>query len=268
MKKMTQKFIVLAIAVMLLSTVFAVTSNAAAATLKNLSVSSVSGKVGTTVEVQIKATEDITVEAGNLLLKFNNKKLKYVDSTKGKIEELSMQIGNREGLGADRPDGFAIAMAAEDDAVTIKKGTVIATVKFEILKDMTEDQTLTLVETVRGVETQVTTGKVSLAKETPVTSKPVTSKPSTETPTNPTSKPTTEQPVTSKPVQENPGTTQTPTTQDPGKKEETKTPETDKKEETKKEKDNSPKTGVASYTAIALLVVVVSAGAIKVLKRD
>lgn len=266
MKKMTQKFIVLAIAVMLLSTVFAVTSNAATATLKDLSVSSVSGKAGATVEVQIKATGDMTVEAGNLLLKFNNKKLKYVDSTKGKIEELSMQIGNREGLGADRPDGFAIAMAAEDDAVTIKKGTVLATVKFEILKDMTEDQTLTLVETARGVETTVATGKVSLAKETPVTSKPaenpVTSKPAEETPTNPISKPIVEQPTTSKPVEENPGTTETPNTQETDKKEEIK------KETTKKEKDDSPKTGVASYTAIALLVVVVSAGAIKALKRD
>lgn len=253
MKKMTQKFIVLAIAVMLLSTVFAVTSNAAEATLKNLSVSSVSGKAGEKVEVQIKATGDMTIEAGNLLLKFNNKKLKYVDSSKGKIEELSMQIGNREGLGADRPDGFAIAMAADDDAVTIKKGDVIATVTFEILKDMTEDQTLTLVETAKGVETTVATGKVTLAKETPVTSKP-----STETPV--TSKP--ETPVSSKPATENQGVTETPA------KEETKAPET-KKVETKKEKDNSPTTGVISYTAAALLVVIISAvGAVKVLKRD
>ena len=140
MKTFTQKIVVLATIIVLATLVLAGTCQAATETFKNVTIGNVTGKVGDKVKVEVKATEDLTVEDGGLLVKYNNKNLKYSAVSTATIAETMIMANNRVNS-TEGADGVVIALTATGaDASTIIKGTVISTVTFEILKEGTEHQ--------------------------------------------------------------------------------------------------------------------------------
>ena len=286
MKANMKKILVLATLLMLVSLVFANTSKAATTELKNnLSVSSVSGEAGKEVKVNITATADLSVEDGGLLLKYDAKKLQYKSSASATVNGLMTMVNNRD-------DGFIVAMAATgEDAATISKGTVIATVTFKILEGTTGTVNLTLVDEQEDAQPTLATGKVTVkvpstgttpsegTTQTPSTDK-TPSEGTTQTPsTDKTpSEGTTQTPSTDKTPSE--GTTQTPSTDKTPSEGTTQTPSTDKTpttnsgstsnnnstSTTKKpttttttnKKDNTPKTGVSDLLVLAIVMIVVA----------
>lgn len=238
MKIFTQKLIVLAVAVMLVSLVLAGVCQAATATFKNVSIGSVSGKEGEKVKVEIKATEDLTIEDGGLLVKFDNKKLKYDSVATATIADTMIMANNRVNS-AEGADGVVVAITSTgEDATTIKKGTVIATVTFEILKGAKGTQTLTLVDDQDKAQTVISTGKVTATEVT--------------TPTKPVEKPEeNKKPST--------GTTE-------GDK---KPADTNKKPttSTNNKKDKTPTTGVVDYVVVGSIITVVAIASLVVISK-
>lgn len=235
MKIFTQKLIVLAVAVMLVSLVLAGVCQAATATFKNVSIGSVSGKEGEKVKVEIKATEDLTIEDGGLLVKFDNKKLKYDSVATATIADTMIMANNRVNS-SEGADGVIIAITSTgEDATTIKKGTVIATVTFEILKGAKGTQTLTLVDDQDEAQTPITTGKVTATETTPTSSVPASSKP-TE------SKPTESKPASS-------------------------TQSKDKTPNKNNKKDNTPTTGVVDYVVVGSMITLVAVISLAVISK-
>lgn len=253
MKSFTQKLIVLAVAVMLVSLVLAGACQATTATFKNVSIGSVSGKEGEKVKVEIKATEDLTVEDGGLLVKFDSKKLKFDSVATATIADTMMMASNRVNS-TEGPDGVVIGMvaaASDGSASTIKKGTVIATITFEILKGAKGTQTLTLVDDQDEAQTAISTGKVTATEATTTTTKPTEKpeedkKPSTGT-TEGDKKPST-------------GTTDT---------EKKPTTNTDKKPttSTNNKKDKTPTTGVVDYVVVGSMITVVAIVSLAVISK-
>ena len=227
MKIFTQKLIVLAVAVMLVSLVLAVTCQAATATFKNVSIGSVSGKEGEKVKVEIKATEDLTIEDGGLLVKFDNKKLKYDSVVTATIADTMIMANNRVNS-AEGADGVVIAITSTGaDATTIKKGTVIATATFEILEGAKGTQTLTLVDDQDEAQTAISTGKVTAAEKTEEDKKPSTE--GDKKPVDTDKKPT--------------------------------TPSTNNK------KDKTPTTGVVDYIVVGSMITVVAIVSLAVISK-
>ena len=238
MKTFTQKLIVLAVAVMLVSLVLAGACQAITATFKNVSIGSVSGKEGEKVKVEIKATEDLTIEDGGLLVKFDNKKLKYDSVATATIADTMIMANNRVNS-SEGADGVIIAITSTgEDATTIKKGTVIATVTFEILKGAKGTQTLTLVDDQDEAQTAISTGKVTATEVTTPTKPEEDKKPSTGT-TEGNKKPA--------------DTNKKPTT----------TPNTNKNNK----KDNTPATGVVNYIVVGSMITLVAVISLAVISK-
>jgi len=157
MKKIT---IILAIITILFSLALTNISNAAVADVKNISVNSVSGKVGDKVTVNITASADLAIEDDGLLLKYDKTKLKFISATDATIANLML-------MSNDRDDGFIVAMVATGANKTpITKGTVLSSVVFEILEAASGNVALELVHEASG--TAITTAKATVTK--PVTS--------------------------------------------------------------------------------------------------
>lgn len=163
MKIKTNKLIaILAIITMLLGIVsFNNVSMATSADVKNISVSSVSGKVGDKVTIDIKATADWAIEDDGLLLKYDSSKLKFVSSTDATVASLMIMSGNKS-------EGVVIGMVATGaDKTPVKKGTVICSVTFEILEAASGKVELELVH-------EYETPQPTLAKATVTVTKNVT----------------------------------------------------------------------------------------------
>ena len=237
MKIFTQKLIVLAVAVMLVSLILAGACQAATTTFKNVSIGNVSGKEGEKVKVEIKATEDLTIEDGGLLVKFDNKKLKYDSVATATIADTMIMANNRVNS-SEGADGVIIAITSTGaDATTIKKGTVIATVTFEILKGAKGTQTLTLVDDQDKAQTVISTGKVTATEVT--------------TPTKPEEKPEEDK---------KPSTGATEGDKKPAdtNKKPTTTPNT---------KDKTPTTGVVDYIVVGSIITVVAIVSLAVISK-
>lgn len=236
MKTFTQKLIVLTVALMLVSLALVSTCQAATSTFKNVSIGSVSGKEGEKVKVEVKATEDLTIEDGGLLVRFDNTKLKF-DSVETATVKDTMMMANNRVNSAEGADGVVIAITATGaDASTIKKGTIIATITFEILKGAAGTQTLTLVDDQDEAQTAISTGKVTATVATP----PASSKPAE-------SKPAESKPAESKPASSTPSSSTT----------------TNKNNK----KDNTPKTGVVDYVVVGSMITLVAVISLAVISK-
>ena len=271
MKSNMKKILVLATLLMLVSLVFANTSKAATTELKNnLSVSSASGEAGKEVKVNITATADLSVEEGGLLLKYDAKKLQYVSSTKASVEGLTLMANNKE-------EGFLVAFFSEEEgAVTIKKGTILATITFKIAEGTKDAVNLTLVDEEADNQPTLATGKVTIATanagttQTPSTGTAQT--PSTNNnsntgangnqngSTNNNSSTGTNNNSNGSTSNNNSSTTTKPTTSTTTTKKPAST--------TTNKKDTTPKTGVVDLVVVAMgIVAITTAGLVLVVKK-
>ena len=273
MKSNMKKILVLATLLMLVSLVFANTSKAATTELKNnLSVSSASGEAGKEVKVNITATADLSVEEGGLLLKYDAKKLQYVSSTKASVEGLTLMANNKE-------EGFLVAFFSEEEgAVTIKKGTILATITFKIAEGTKDAVNLTLVDEEADNQPTLATGKVTIATanagttQTPSTGTAQT--PSTNNnsntgangnqngSTNNNSSTGTNNNSNGSTSNNNSSTTTKPTTST------TTTTKPASTTTASKKKDTTPKTGVVDIVAVAMgVVAITTVGLVLVVKK-
>ena len=172
MNKIVKKLAVILVAMLVVLT-FANISNAASSEFKNVSMSSAQGVKGDVVKIEIKATDNLSIENGGLLLEYDNTKLKYKNSTSGTVQDLMISLANRE------KEGVAIAVVATSiESAKVTKGTVLATVEFEIIGEKAEDTALKLVYEEEEGHPQLATGKVTISvkPETPTQNEEQTSK--------------------------------------------------------------------------------------------
>ncbi len=184
MKKIT----ILTIIIMIIGLIFM--SNVSKAAVEDIQekikVSDTIGKKGEKVTVKITVTKDIQLDNDGLLLGFDKNNLKYDSSAVANVQNVMIMGGNRENHPAG-PDGFSIALISTiADKATIKAGTELATITFEILEKMEVNQMLTLRHYKGATKTTLSTGMIKLKtdNQTEIPSNP--SNPSNpSTPDNP-----------------------------------------------------------------------------------
>lgn len=171
------KVIIVAIVTMLVLLSFANLCEATSKDVKNIAVSSAKGEKGETIKINITATEQLTIENDGLLLEYDHTKLKCTRASSGTVKDLMISAADRN------KEGVVIALVATSiESVKVEKGTILATVEFEVLEEKASETTLKLVHEEEVNHPQLATGKVTI---TEVTEKEPTQTTEPEQTTNP-----------------------------------------------------------------------------------
>ncbi len=143
-KNKTLKAVVMLLVMVVLCGI-AFTSKAAETVYKDATVTSASGKPGETVTVQVKTTKDMTMITEGFILQYDNTKLKLAEE----IEDVEIPGGLAAFAGDKVENGKHVGivigiMSATGKEKTVPAGTVLATIKFQIQKNVSGNIPLTL----------------------------------------------------------------------------------------------------------------------------